>query len=246
MTTPFTPNDIPNLSMWLDGTDPLNNGRPPNNGDPLKFWHDKSVNSHVMTCQNIDSNPGIYYRVSQAEKGTVHFNKSIYSSGLRDISHDSDIFIVMRVDPSPSHINLCSFYNANLEDFTSLGKLNNKWLTDSNNPIRKVGAIVQETSTQCILLQWSVANNNYYIYRNGIRILFSNSHSYSPGGQLNFYLGTNGPDSANQYIGEIGEVLIYNSQLNMNSRKLVEGYLASKWNLVLPNTHPFYGKELLV
>jgi hypothetical protein len=96
------------------------------------------------------------------------------------------------------------------------------------------------------MLQWSVADKNYYIYRNGTRILFSNSFTYTPGGQLNFYLGTNAPDSVNQYLGEIGEVIVYNSPLDTRSRNLVEGYLAWKWNLTLPNTHPFYGKEPLV
>lgn len=243
MTKLFTPNDIQNLSMWLDGTDPVNNGIPPNNGDPLPFWRDKSANAYVMTCQNVDTNPGIYYRVSQAEKGTVHFNKTIYSSGLIDISHDSDVFIVMRVDPSLNNVSLCSFYDPTLEDFSSLTKLNNKWITDSKCVIRKAGAILSESSTQCIMLQWSVADKNYYIYRNGTRILFSNSFTYSPGGQLNFYLGTNAPDSMNNYVGEIAEVIVYNSPLDMGSRQMVEGYLASKWNLSLPTIHPYYGKQ---
>jgi hypothetical protein len=246
MIKSFTPNDIQNLSMWFDGTDPLNNGIPPNNGDVLPFWRDKSKNAHVMTCQSMDTHPGIYYKAIHAEKGGVHFNKSIYSSGLTNISHDSDVFIIMRADPSSNHINLCSLYDPTLEEFSSLGKLNNKWLTDSTSVIRKASAIVQENSTQCIMLQWSVANNNYYIYRNGIRIMFSNSFTYTPGGQLNFYLGTNAPDSTNQYLGEIGEVIVYNSPLDTRSRNLVEGYLAWKWNMTLPSTHPFYGKQPLV
>lgn len=246
MSSTFNPSHIPNLSMWLDGTDPLNNGIPPNHGDPLPFWHDKSVNAHIMTCQNINTNPGIYNKAIHAGKGGVYFNKSIYSSGLKDISHDSDVFIIMRFDPYVNDFNLCSLYDPNLEDYSSLRKVNSKWITDSNNPIRKAGAIIQELSTQCIMLQWSVADNNYYIYRNGIRILFSNSFSYTPGGQLNFYLGTSGPDKSNNYIGEIGEVIVYNSPLNTRARQLIEGYLASKWNLTLPITHPYYGKEPLV
>jgi len=246
MSIAFTPSHIPNLSIWLDGTDPLNNGLSPNNGDILPFWHDKSKNANVMTCQNVNTNPGIYYKSIHAEKGGVHFNRSIYSSGLRDISHNSDVFIIMRFDPSVNDFNLCSLYDPTLQDYSSLRKVNSKWLTDSSSPIRKTGAIVQETSLQCIMLQWSVADNNYYIYKNGTRILFSNCFSYTPGGQLNFYLGTNAPDLPNNFIGEIGEVIVYNSPLDANSRHLVEGYLAWKWNLTLPNTHPFYGKEPLV
>lgn len=199
-----------------------------------------------MTCQTIDTNPGIYYKIIQAQKGGVHFNNSIYSSGLKDISHESDIFIITRFNSSVKDFNLCSFYDPNLEEYSSLRKVNSKWITDSKSPIRKAGTIVQETSTQCVMLQWSVANKNCYIYRNGTRILFSNSFSYTPGGQLNFYLGTNAPDSENQYVGEIGEVIVYNQPLDTKSRHLVEGYLASKWNIDLPNSHPFYKKESLV
>jgi hypothetical protein len=152
----------------------------------------------------------------------------------------------MRFDPSVTDFNLCSFYDPNLEQYSSLQKVNAMWITDSTSPIRRAGAILKETSMQAIMIQWSVANKNCHIYRNGTRILFSNSFSYTPGGQLNFYLGTKAPDTSNNFIGEIGEVVVYNSPLDMKSRQLVEGYLAWKWNMALPNTHPFYGKEPLV
>jgi hypothetical protein len=246
MSSAFNPSHIPNLSMWLDGTDPLNNGLPPNNGDPLPFWHDKSSNAHIMTCQSMGTNPGIYYKAIHSEKGGLHFNKSIYSSGLTDISHESDVFIIMRFDPSVKDFNLCSLYDPTLEEYSSLRKVNSKWLTDSSSPIRQASAIVKEDTTQCIMLQWSVANSNYHIYKNGTRILFSNCFSYTPGGQVNFYLGTNAPDSANQYIGEIGEVIIYNSPLDTKSRQLVEVYLAWKWNITLPDTNPYFKNNYLV
>jgi hypothetical protein len=246
MSTAFIPSQLPNLNMWFDGTDPLNNGRPPNDGDVVPFWHDKSSNSNLMTCQTIDTHPGIYHRSMQCEKGGIHFNNSVYSSGLTDISQNSDIFIVMRADPSINNTNICSLYDPNLEEFNSLTRLNNKWIIDSKHPERKVGAVVQELSSQCIMLQWSVANNNYHVYKNGLRILFSNCLSYTPGGQLNFYLGTTVPDSSNDYIGEIGEIIVCNSQLDMWSRQMVEGYLAWKWNISLPIGHPFYGKQPLV
>jgi hypothetical protein len=145
----------------------------------------------------------------------------------------------MRFNPYVSDFNLCSLYDPNLEEYSSLRKLNSKWVTDSSSPIRTAGAIVQELSTQCIMLEWSVADNNYYIYRNGTRILFSNCYSHTPGGQLNFYLGTSGPDKSNNYIGEIGEIIMYTSPLYTYGRHLVEGYLAWKWNIQLPNTHPY-------
>jgi hypothetical protein len=42
------------------------------------------------------------------------------------------------------------------------------------------------------------------------------------------------------YIGYAMEIIFYNVVLSASQRQRVEGYLASKWNVALPSTHPYY------
>jgi len=42
------------------------------------------------------------------------------------------------------------------------------------------------------------------------------------------------------YIGYAMEIIFYNVVLSASQRQRVEGYLASKWNVTLPSTHPYY------
>ena len=46
-----------------------------------------------------------------------------------------------------------------------------------------------------------------------------------------------------RFIGELQEIIVYNSTLTTNMRQIIEGYLAWKWFIQssLPRTHPYYG-----
>lgn len=46
-TGPFSPDDIANLILWLDATDPANTGVQPANGTALSQWVDKSPEGYV-------------------------------------------------------------------------------------------------------------------------------------------------------------------------------------------------------
>jgi hypothetical protein len=62
-------------------------------------------------------------------------------------------------------------------------------------------------------------------------------------GIVKFSLGLqlNSPGNTEFWIGNIGEVLVYNRNLSVSERQTIEGYLAWKWGMVanLPARHPF-------
>lgn len=92
-------------------------------------------------------------------------------------------------------------------------------------------------------MSWSIANNNFSIYRNGVQIVLTNSYTWTPPASVVFCLGTRIDLSAgNRLVGSIAEAAVYTSQLNTTDRQKVEGYLASKWGLQsqLPTNHPFF------
>ena len=73
------------------------------------------------------------------------------------------------------------------------------------------------------------------------------SSFYSTGDTLDFpnigrYTSSGIENQSARFVGDLQEIIIYNSTLTTNMRQIVEGYLAWKWFLQssLPRTHPYY------
>jgi hypothetical protein len=99
-----------------------------------------------------------------------------------------------------------------------------------------------ETSTGFLIMSWSIANNNFYIYRNGVQISITSSYSWTPPASVVFLLGARiDLGVGNRLNGSIAEAVVYTTQLNTTNRQEVEGYLAWKWGLQtqLPGIHPY-------
>ena len=97
-------------------------------------------------------------------------------------------------------------------------------------------------------MNWSIANNNYVIRRNGTQLSQTASYTWTMTTGSIFQLGWRisplifSPGSyAGAFRGYIGEIVAFNSQLSTANRQKVEGYLASKWGLTssLPTIHPY-------
>jgi hypothetical protein len=93
-------------------------------------------------------------------------------------------------------------------------------------------------------MEWSIADSNYFIRRNGSNIMQTSVYTYSPIQQSIFTLGRRNPfdnGSYNKLTGFIGEIVAFNTQLTSTDRTKVEGYLAHKWRLqtTLPSIHPY-------
>jgi len=104
-------------------------------------------------------------------------------------------------------------------------------------------ANVSEQSTSFLLMQWSIADNNFYIYRNGVKIMNTTSYTWTKPSDSEFRIGSRQYFSANNlFQGSIAEVAVFNYQLETDNRLLVEGYLAWKWgiNANLPSSHPYF------
>ena len=91
-------------------------------------------------------------------------------------------------------------------------------------------------------MQWSIANNKYYIYRNGVQIMYNNIKTWSTPLNLEYRIGSRIQNNLNNLLnGSIAEVLFFNTQKGTADRQSIEGYLAWKWGLqsLLPLNHPY-------
>ncbi len=92
------PADITNLVVWLDASDPENDGSPPVNGSPVSTWYDKSGNGNNATQANPAYQPE-FISSELGNKGVLRFN-SDFMSTLKLGIHDN--FTVIAVANSNS------------------------------------------------------------------------------------------------------------------------------------------------
>jgi len=228
---------IPGLQIWLDGKDPLNNGSAPAEGVSMPTWKDKSGNQNDMIAQK----PANY----SAGTNSLNFNRSLYNS--KNVStYPIDVFVVVKLNNTSGPFDICGLAQKANDNFNSLtfGEYRSGlWHNGSSYFSRTSNAVAasRESSSNFLLMEWSLANNNFYINRNGVQIMETKSYTWDKGTPY-FQLGSRlYVDAGNNMVGNIAEVIVFNSQLATSTRQKVEGYLAWKWGLEssLPSGHPY-------
>ena len=94
-----------------------------------------------------------------------------------------------------------------------------------------------------------ISNNNFILRRNGTQLTQTASYTFTLTSGSLFQIGYRAsapiflsPSAAGRFVGYIGEIVAFNTQLVDIQRQQIEGYLAWKWGLrsSLPTTHPYY------
>jgi hypothetical protein len=244
-STTFNPKNIPGNILWVDGSDPLGTGIAPADTTSISTWKDKSGNGNDMIAQVAAT----YSANSQNSLGALTFNSSWYRSTTTNIPYyPVDTYFVLKLDSTTVARNVCGVSQVGVDNFNSLtfGEYTaSRWHNGSTGSTRTPNTVssANETSTSFMIMQWSIADSSFYIYRNGVQIATTVSYTWTPTASVVFLLGSKVDITAvNRYVGKIAEVIAYNSQLNTTNRQTVEGYLATKWGLRsdLPVNHPFY------
>ena len=244
----FSPLSITGLNNWYDASDPNGNGTIPSNGATISTWVDKSTYANNMIAQIA----GTYATNSLNGLGSISFNQSWYRTATANAPYPSDVYVVVKLNsiPTAAGHDVIGIGGKTSDSFNSLtmGEYTiGRWHNGSSGFIRTPNAVsgVTETSTSFLLMSWSISNNNFYIYRNGVRIMYTNSYTWTRPSDNELRIGTRfylGSTANNKLQGSVAEVLFYNSQLITPNREKIEGYLAWKWGLQtsLPTNHPYY------
>jgi hypothetical protein len=235
----FNPIDISGCAMWFDATDPstitLSSGS-------LTQWNDKSGNGRNLTAVSGYANATVS---SAFQNGLNVFNFSgngLYRAAANSAVYPLDAYIIVALKSLTAQSDVLSIGPTDADNFNSLifsEGTQSRWKNGSSYGVRNVFSTSDETSTGFLLIQWSIANNNYLLRRNGILLGQSSSFTYTlPAGSI-FQVGFRHQNitSAN-FSGYIGEIVVFNSQLSNSQRQQMEGYLANKWGL-----NPIYGEN---
>ena len=245
-TIPFSPRSISGLQLWLDAADSssytITSSR-------VMQWNDKSGNNYHMTP--IGANQSNITLSSAFQNRLNVMNSSgrvMYRTPINSAVYPSDCFLVL-ASKALARTDFFSFGNTTGDNFNSLtlGEYTTlRWHNGSSTFSRTPNTVspTNETSTGFLLMQWSLANNNYILRRNGTLLTQTSSYTYTLGGNPAYQIGYRHTDQTTSLLdceAYFAEILVFNSQITTSQREQVEGYLAWKWgiNANLPSTHPF-------
>jgi hypothetical protein len=242
----FNPRTIPGCITWLDATDPntllsaapTSSGTPVGNGSSVNFWFDKSSASNHLTVGTAGSPTRSVSYSNNLD--AVRFQGNYMDANASSANYPIDLYIVVSLSNLTQPWDVCAIGSTSNSTFNSLtfGEYTSKfWHNGSDYFNRTPNAIASnaESTTDLVLMNWSIADSNYIIRRNGSTILKNTAYTFSLTQQSIFTVGRRQPtgaggDSHNLY-GYIGEIVAFNTQLADVDRFKVEGYLAWKWGL---------------
>jgi hypothetical protein len=218
----FSPKSILTISLWLDATDPNNNGSLPSNGSVVSTWVDKSGLGNNLTGI---SNPTFVTSPTRMSNFS-----GAYFSGSAPTSYLMTLFIVYYDNNNDG---CAPVYTENPNaDVTGLFPncggttyMQPGWATQ--------GSSIPKNTQNLLVIQYTPTNG--YIWLNGTLNFTINSSSF---GRSAISFAKRGGNYMNGYYYEIA---YYNSVLTTTNRQLMEGYLAWKWSLQanLPSGHPY-------
>jgi hypothetical protein len=247
-TRPFSPIDIPELSVWFDAADYTTLTV---SGSTVTAWRDKSSNGWNATTL-IGTAPTITTlkknsAVSFAGSSTLTVSNVSFSS-----VQARGIFVVYRVDTSTP--NFISWFSTQASGINNQGGYNNLvYPTGSGGPYVQSyavgGAVVGMgadpavstigTTALGVMIHSAVSTASNVVTLNGTSYTLTTNNVASGygSGTVTYYIGNAYPQP---YI--LCEYIMYQSELTSSQRQQIEGYLAWKWDIQgsLPSSHPFY------
>ena len=231
---PFYPTDISGCQMWLDSADASTITYA--SGVNISNWNDKSGSGNNAVV----SGSAFATYTSNA----VLFNNSLYTTPYSAVPINETAFIVFSTSNGATtnaaligtSQNGARGIWAGYSGFTGGGvqavgvvRAGEAWVAGS--PANSVPNL-----TTTIATVTTTTNSATALNLNGSTTTYTGGASYTAGLT---YLGRENSTSFG-YIGYAMEIIFYNVVLSASQRQRVEGYLASKWNVALPSTHPYY------
>ena len=221
--TAFSPKQISGCSLWLDGVDPAGTGVIPTNGATVSTWVDKSGKGYNATG-------GVSPTYNSSENAITFNGSSWLSTSYSSVPANETAFIVFKTT-STALQNNCFMIGPSTSGGRLILSVNEN---DGFGLSFKIGAYaiangsrLAHTQNQKYLGTTTVASTTSYVYLNGTQ---GSSSTLTYSGSGTTQIGTAISGSA-IYIGNIYEIVIYNTSLSDAQRQQVESYLAQKWGL---------------
>ena len=221
---------------------------PASSSDPVIQIVDKSVKGNTMTAFSSYSNASVSTAYQNGLNVLNFSGNGVYRTQSNSSFYPLDCYVVLALKDLQTTVDVIGVTATTGDSFNSLTFAEytaKRWHNGSSSFYRTPATVssTDETSTSFLLMNWSIADSNYILRRNGVQLTQTNAYTFPnlAVGSV-FQLGARYISIDHPFRGYIGELIVFNSQLDPNQRLQVEGYLANKWGLrsSLPSTHSFY------
>lgn len=225
-------------------------------GDPLGEWQDKSGNLLHWTQASGTNKPALKKTIKNSKDvirfdGTNDVMSIAGSNSSLKLLHGqlNTVFMVFNIsslagdrcffDSAGGTTNNTGRYLA----VTTAGVLTSQGYNSSGS--QATSAFINNSSASYIAINtWYVISyvsdpgnatvaNRSYVYKNGGNLSQNNTANGTPSSSNStndLFLGAISPN-VNRFVGDFGEIIIYDSALSAGDRALVEGYLNNKWGV---------------
>jgi hypothetical protein len=238
----FQPTSITGCQLWLDGADPAGTGILPANGATVSTWVDKSGNARNSPA---NSTGAIFAANSLNGRGTINFTAQgryyVTPNFVPSSANAPSIFVVAQqtgYTSGNSEIVIATVGSPTWATFDLFGSAGTfiARLNMYNNQGENGGISIAAPAIISIVGSGAPSFSASMFGNGTLNITFTGNS----GNPLSTSMGFNIGSSAG-FIGNIYDVIMYNTALSTLQRQQIEGYLAWKWGLQanLPSDHPF-------
>lgn len=230
----ITPEKIENdaLQVWLDANDPNNTGTTPSSWSAP--WIDKSGTAHDATASSYETSPRYLLNILN-EKPVMRFKGEVFFSiniqFLKNTSYTIFMVYTKYDDTIPTYLlggepDFKYGYGESSTEF-QLIQSSTDTLSITSPPILRDVPVLSTAVLNSGLGKAIRLFQEGTIYSSGFD---GNSASISNINADGFIGKGPGSGSSNGgFIGDIAEIIIYNTALSTNERAAIEGYLYRKW-----------------
>jgi hypothetical protein len=240
LPTNFTPLNVSNCTLWLDGADPSSISL---SGSRITQWNDKSGNGYNF----VNASTGPTYSAN-----TVTFNGSTNSLSNMSITIPATTHTLIAVH-KPTTITGNYQGNTSLFRFqpgqfivfpymdvtTPRGYITSfssgAVLSDGNSTL-----VENSSTTSYNIIVANITSSSQKVFKNG-SIQSGAAATLTGSTIVSMYLGSLASNNTEFYQGELLEMIIYSVGLSPPQQEQIEAYLALKWGLLgnLPLNHPY-------
>ena len=240
---PWTPVGSPNIQVWFDGNDLNADGYVYPDGAANHNWNDKSgngFNASGGTAGAYTTKTNIRNGLSVQRMGTTPDIQGALSAFNSCVSFT--IFSVQRcLGPSANYGRILNGVGDGAEDgilyYGTDNANTNLWIITPNGGAIPANTPLVDLSNWCVLSSTFEGSTNQ-TYVNSVALDQRTGLEVRP--LSGVHIGS--LYNATQYfVGDVGDIIIYNGVLSTEDRQKVEGFLAWKWDLQssLPSDHPY-------
>lgn len=235
----FNPRWVSGLVLWLDGSDPAATGVLPSNGASVSSWVDKSTRGNNYS-QGTGANQPVFNTNQINGKGALTFTAAKYltggTTGFPTGSGGRTMFVIYNTSSIATAQNFYIYGTVAADQyFGPLTIASTLWIDIDTHNTKSTTTTLANSTNYILEVNYPGTGliSTSAMWVNGVSQTVVPNSDGTPNTVLNNgWVATNaaGPGTFG-VIGQLAEIIVYNTSLSATAQGNVRRYLANKWGI---------------